>query len=348
MRIFTYRNRSRFRKAALIIGICLLAAALLFVGWAIYLQRYLVYSENGVFLQLPGQDEPTASTDNTIDGTYVVGDPVSPPTLPVAGAEEKTLSTLSGVYITYNMLQQDGLLDAVTALEDGCAVMLDVKSIYGSFYYESSLEGAACPDGWDPQMVSDLIMELRRKSCYLIARLPAFRDNTFALAHQSEGLPLSNGALWMDTDGAYWLNPASELVQTRLTDICTELWGMGFREVVFDGFYFPESANIDYDGTVSRREVTTAAANALLTAFSDTPLILSFDITDCLDTYPQVTGTLRRYLEASDGGQVSSIVAANAADLTTPATQLVFLTDSRDTRFSEYGVLRPFLEEPEE
>ena len=346
LRIFTYRNRGRLKKAAIIVLLCLLALLILLICWMQYLQRYLVYTEDGVQLQFPGET-PTVQTDNnTLSGEFVTGDPVAPPSIPVSGETEKTLLPLSGVYLSYEMLQSmDQVTAAVEALEDGSAVMLDLKSIYGSYYYTSSLEGASAPQDWDTQAVDALITELRRKSCYLIARLPAFSDNAFALAHQSEGLPLSNGALWMDAEGSYWLNPASETVQTHLKDLCSELQRKGFREIVCYNFYFPESANISYSSDLSRREVATAAAQSLLDAFSSSSLVISLDITDCLDNYPQVTEGVRRYLFSEDGGSVTSLASSYAADLASPEAQLVFCTASRDTRFEDYSLLRPLLEE---
>ena len=170
LRIFTYRNRGRLKKAAIIVLLCLLALLILLICWMQYLQRYLVYTEDGVHLQFPGET-PTVQTDNnTLSGEFVTGDPVAPPSIPVSGETEKTLLPLSGVYLSYEMLQSmDQVTAAVEALEDGSAVMLDLKSIYGSYYYTSSLEGASAPQDWDTQAVDALITELRRKSCYLLS-----------------------------------------------------------------------------------------------------------------------------------------------------------------------------------
>ena len=345
MRIFTYRNKSRFKKAAIIAAICLAAVVIGLICWMQYLQRYLVYTEQGVYLQLPGQAPTATQADNTVSGEYVTGDPVAPPSIPVSGGAEKTLSKLSGFYVSYEMLQNmEQVTQAVEALDDGSAVMLDLKSIYGSYYYASSLEGAASPDGWDAQAVEELITQLRRKNCYLIARVPALSDNAFALAHQSEGLPLSNGALWMDLEGSYWLNPSSEKVQSHLQALCSELQSKGFREIVLYNFYVPQSDNIAWADTLSRREAATAAAQALLDYFDSYSLVISFDLSGCLDTYPLVTEDTRRYLFSDDGGAVAASAATYAADLASAETQLVFCTDSRDTRFEAYGLLRPLLE----
>ena len=87
-----------------------------------------------------------------------------------------------------------------------------------------------------------------------------------------------------------------------------------------------------------------AAAQALLDYFDSYSLVISFDLSGCLDTYPLVTEDTRRYLFSDDGGAVAASAAAYAADLASAETQLVFCTDSRDTRFEAYGLLRPLLE----
>lgn len=40
-----------------------------------------------------------------------------------------------------------------------------------------------------------LLADLIRQDCYLIARLPAFRDSAFAEANPDSGLALDSGAL---------------------------------------------------------------------------------------------------------------------------------------------------------
>lgn len=50
----------------------------------------------------------------------------------------------------------------------------------------------------------------------------------------------------MDSNGCYWLDPASETVMIYLKQIARELSSRGFREVVFSEFRFPASNSISY------------------------------------------------------------------------------------------------------
>ena len=346
MRIFTYRNKHRMKRAALLLCFILLAIVVVFFCLFQYLQRYLVYTENGVQLQFPGATQPSDPVPE-VSGEYVVGDPVQ---APVSGkidqlpTTEQTLNPISGFFITYDMLlDPDAVQAALEEVPDGSAVLLDLKSIYGNFYYSSTISGTSNAATIDTAAVDSLIQTLQQRDLYRIARIPAFRDNAFALAHQSEGLPLSSGALWMDTDGCYWLNPSSTQVQDYLKQICLELNALGFDEVVLSDFYFPQSANIVFTGERSRRETVTASAQALLDALSDHQITLSFDLTNCTEDYPLVAEKIRRYFPLSDGSAVQATVSLYGADLTDSTAQLVFLTNSRDTRFTKYSYLRPLI-----
>ena len=56
----------------------------------------------------------------------------------------------------------------------------------------------------------------------------------------------------------------------------------------------------------------------------------------------------RVYLTSSDGSQVQSLVNTFADVYDTLHDRVVFLTDSRDTRFADYGILRPAVTEDDE
>ena len=81
-----------------------------------------------------------------------------------------------------------------------CAVLLQLKSTFGNFYYSSSIDGAELADV-DTAAVDSLIDWLSQHGYYLIAEVPAFCDTAFALANSAAALPLSSGALWMDSNG---------------------------------------------------------------------------------------------------------------------------------------------------
>lgn len=342
MRIFSYRNKLRLRRLLLVLGI---AAGLILVFCGIrfiYLQRYLVFTDTGVVLDYQ-QELTSQNTAHT---------PLNPDDFPIEYAglqenqsvsgEEQPLGVLSGCYITTAMLQD---LDAVTAaladMETPKAVLLDMKSIYGNFYYASSLASANTASV-DIAAIEALIRQLDSAGAYLIARVPSFSDNNFALANQSCGLPLSSGALWMDSNGCYWLDPQDPAVQDYLVAIASELMDLGFDEVVFDQFVMPDSENIVYEG--DRAEAIAASAQSICDMLTDEPIRISFGSSAA--AVAQVSD--RVYISNDDGAAVEGIVESFSEAVSDPAAQIVFCTASRDTRFDGYSLLRPLIEQSSE
>lgn len=337
MAYIPYRTRVRLRKLGIALAIAAVLLLLTAIGLVIYFQRFLVYSADGVRLEF---SPSTAQTD-----TPQKLEPLPDPQIVVdtsAESDTSAMSRLSGLYVTADMLDDtDTILDEISQTEGQVAVLLDVKSIYGNFYYSTSITGAETSSSVDIAAVDQFIADLNANGrVYLMARVPAFRDSAYALAHQSSGLPLENGALWMDSDSCYWLDPADSLVLSYLQDIIRELEALGFDEVVFTDFAFPASENISYDG--DRSAAVLDAAQRLRSNVTGDAL-LSLVTTDAsLAAYAD-----RVYLTTDDGAQVQSLTQSFADVYDTLEEHIVFLTDSRDTRFAQYGLLRPAVtEEP--
>lgn len=342
MRIFTYRNKRAVRKTVRILGGVLLALALLVIGRVLYVQRYVTYTPEGVKLdygqrldytgQAPAEPDPAEYPFETVVDAVAQTD---------EEAEKKT--RLDGYSISTTMLVNgvDQVRSALAEVDGYNAVVIDVKSIYGNFYYSTQLSGAPRADALDISEVDKLIEELTgRSDLIVIARVPAFSDRRYALAHQSEGLPIWNGALWEGDDVCYWLNPYSNNVQGYLTSIAIELSQRGFDGVLFDDFYFPDSDRIMWNATITRDEaVLDAAAN-----IADS--LYGYGIEVLFGSAPTGAAAYAdRVCVTTDAAEdVNAIVEELSPSLTDPAAQIVFLTSSRDTRFAACGVIRPLIE----
>lgn len=341
MRIFSYRNK-RLVKQGLIVIAVLLAILMVFCGIRfIYLQRYLVY-ENGTVkldyaqdLMKENQNLPQWDRSEieiiTEDAVVLEKD-----------FSEEPLRKLSGLYITTQMLlDMDSVTNALAELEEQpTAIMLDLKSVYGNFYYSSGVHGAQTSSA-DIGAIDAMIDQFSsQKNLYLIARIASLSDPNFALANQSCGLPLRSGALWVDEEGCYWLNPMKEAVQEYLVAIAQELAMMGFDEVVFDDFRIPESQNIIFNSELSREDSAAEAAAILKEQLTSDGIRVSFNSSN-----PGVAAVSDRvYLVTDNGSKVAHLVESVQDGLTDFSAQIVFLTGSRDTRFEGYGILRPLLD----
>lgn len=343
MRIFSYRNKHRAKLLLLILAAAAVVLGLFVLCRFIYLQRFLVYTEDGVQLNYEQNLQAAKPTENPLSPDAFPVEIVTDDPLAVGSHTEGELSALSGYYITTSMLLElEKVEEALSALDETPqALLFEMKSIYGNFYYASDLPGAITSSA-DIDGIMDLLRPYTNSGrTYLIARIPAFTDNNFALDNQSSGLPMRSGALWMDDNNCYWLDPMDEEVQDYLISIAAELADMGFDEIVFDGFHMPDSKNIVYDsGELTREGAAAEAAKIIRTALEPLSVRISFGSESPL----VAQSTDRVYLTTSSGAAVEDLVAGVSEHLSDPKTQIVFQTASRDTRFDGYSILRPLVE----
>lgn len=334
----TYRQKLRLKKAGkwlLILLLAVLAALLVFL---LFVERYVVYTDTGAHidyhksssrLQL-NTSSPAASTEPLGEVEIVYEEPSTNPN----GQEPS-----SGYYITtQDLADMAGLLSRIEALDSGTTVMLELKDSEGRFYYPTKLSGAETAEVNLPS-VSQLITTLRQRDCTVIAAIPAFADNAFALENVSCALSVSDGSLWVSDSGNYWLDPANETVIDYLEQIMLELSSMNISEVVLTNFYFPDSESIDYDSEASRPQITADAAKQLSSYFSGSNLTVSF-ATDNVN-FPMEGLSGRLFIEDADAAQLERFAAAYGSEEWDAAANLVFLTSSKDSRFDAYTTLRP-------
>jgi hypothetical protein len=321
------------------LGITLLLLALLaavaLALWFTWLQRFLVYTaEDGAILDfsVPAQ---------FADGVEALP-PETAPSVPLYyndGDETIEVSTeltqLIGYYIDEEALKDiPAIREELRLLEAGTPILMDVKSIYGNFFYSSKVSARRNSD-LNTAEVDALITYLTSSGYYVIARAPALRDYYYGLNNVPHGLPTAGGYLWMDDDYCYWLNPASQGTQTYLIQIINELKSLGFDEVVFRDFYFPDTNSIVFKGD----KLQTLADTAKLLVDTCTTEQFAVSFTGRTAAFPLPEGRSRLYLE--DVAAADAEATAVKTGFADPQIRLVFLTDVHDTRFDAYSVLRP-------
>lgn len=342
--ILPYRARRALRNFfAVLLGLVLLAAVILFC-WVLWLNRYVVYSQDGARLDFsqsveyaPGQTpvEPEAVTLPQIHINLSEDDPEYIP-------PSNELTQFVGYYVTVDQLKED--FDAVAAqleaLPDGSVIALDVKDVRSYAYYTSAIADES--PKFDTSRLDDLITGLQEKGHYLIARLPAFQEYYYILADESTrvkyGLPKAtgSGALWLDSEwSCYWLNPQSDGTMTRLIQLITELRSLGFDEVVLTDFRFPNTDKIRFEG--DRLEALNETASMLVKTCATDTFCVSFARSTADLTLPQ--GRTRLYLTGVSAADADEEAAKSG--LADPAAQVVYVTETSDTRYEEFSVLRP-------
>lgn len=328
-----YRTRRLFQRILIVLLAVIILASAAWVCWLVWLQRYVVYTADGsavLDFDLPPMADGQIATEpeqETVSIYYNEGES--------AVNVSTELAQLVGYYVEPEQMKDPAeIKNQLRNLEAGTAVMLDVKSIQGAFYYSSSVSSNYASH-LDLSAMDELIDYMNRSSLYTIARLPALRDYHYGLNHVPDGVHHSSGLyLYQDDDGCYWLDPASQGTLTYLTQIVTELKNLGFDEVVFSDFCYPGTDSIQLSG--SRAENLTAAAATLTKACTTDRFALSFVKTTEF-TMPE--GRSRMYLTDVDPAQAAAVVQDSG--LAEPVIHLVFLTELYDTRFNEFSVLRP-------
>ena len=331
-----YRTQQNLKRLAGTLLILAVVGVIVWGLWFVWLQRFVVYTRDaGAVLDFeasqtltPGEEAVPPAEEMQIEIHYNEGE------------DKVNLSTelvqLNGYYISGKSVSSDpkGVWEQIQKLPGGTAVMLDMKSIYGTFYYTTTT-GRPLSDSADIEGVDELVSNLRASSYYTSARVPALRDREYGLSNTRSGLPTSGGYLWMDDDGCYWLNPDKEDVITYMIDIATELREMGFNEVVFDDYYFPSTKKIVFKG--DKLQTLADTAQTLVNTCATDYFAVSF-VSD--GSWGTPIGRSRIYREdVEDPTQILEVT--QVLTMTEPNIHLVFITSNMDTRFEAYGVMRP-------
>ncbi len=334
--IFSYKTRRGFRR---LINTLLALAAIAIVAllcWLLWLQRFIIYTDQGAILDFSlSQTLPQGVEAKPLEPGPSVSIHYGQDSDPDPNAPQGP-QKLVGYYVTVQELLDDlpGVLQKLQALPQGTAVLLDVKNHWGYFYYPTTV-GQTTARNFDMAAMSQFLEQVNSLGLHTIARLPAFRDYDFAAANNSCGLPVKEGYLWVDEARCYWLDPSDDLVLTYLIQISKELEQLGFDEVLFQDFRIPESESIVFQG--DRIQALEKAAKTLVTACGSEDFTVSFLAAGQMMTLPE--GSCRLYLQDVAAVDVSDQLAQYS--LLDPATQIVFIAQTGDTRYDVAGTLRP-------
>ena len=336
----TYRTKRRLQRAGLIGLTVLLVVILAGYCWVVWLERYVVYTRDGATLNFDLVETPGAG--------QLAQPPSADETVPVYVNEgldaidlNKELTQLNGYYIDLETLQTDisSARDIIATLPSDTAVMVEVKSIWGQFNYSSGVSNATISTRVDTQQVDKLIADITSRNLYAVAVVPAFRDRYFFLINNKNtscGLAIKGkGYLWQDDDSCYWFDPTDNNTISWLQEIVTELKGLGFDEVVFSEFRIPNTDRIVF--SEDKTEALRKAAQTLVTSCATDSFAVSFLSTD--STFPMPEGRTRLYMENVGPKNVGAVVAQ--LNFENPQASLVFMCTTNDTRYDEYGVMRP-------
>ncbi len=239
-----YRGRGR-RPSPLsivltVVGCCVLA----FLGWSLYQPVYNLVTGN-ISSSLPTESSSTPSAPVTSDSESESQEPVP---------EETSAQHL--VYLPHAIMADATQLDAFlqSAVDMGAnGVMMDLKDANGYLLYQSTVAEAVGAGAISSSAVDlpTVLAALESYNMTPVARIHTWVDPIAPRTYTDMAVKY-NGTetLWLtdtrENGGQNWMNPYSESAQKYITDISLELAGMGIKEIVLDGYYFPTMVGSEY------------------------------------------------------------------------------------------------------
>ena len=234
----SYRGRNRGRTALKIVIAVLSVVLLLVLGLFFLQERGLVFTSDGPRLQLPFGAMATPAPSPEESEPLVVRTPPPAPTPTPKPALRALLLPRSAL--------SDGTAESLLSGEGANAAVFDMKADDGSLGYVSALETAkqAGASAADPAL-NEAIRAFTAGETYAVARVSCFRDNKAPYAMPALGVKTRSGYNWRDSGDLRWLSPASAEARQYVTDVCLELAGLGFDEILLDNSGYPTQGKLE-------------------------------------------------------------------------------------------------------
>ena len=320
----TYHNKLLLKKCMKLLGIILGIVIILCLLLLLFFSKYLIFSENGVTFSF---DDSTSleATHNS----QVTAAPASP-VLITGSSISATSNSSENSDTALSSEDIDGLMLSYSELSDDQTVYgVDLSSsTYNTLLLEMRDSGSEIIS---TPAVLDLISRAKSNGIHLLALLSCLDDSTYALENPTDALALSGGALWMNSEGNYYLNPSSSAVQEHIISLIGSLYTMGFEEIVLEQFEYPSSESIATDlGENTAEEIVQSAFNTIKDRVKS-KCTLGLLITNPDNGHQAYDCADHLYVYFDSGTTIKSYKDNH------PDNYIVFLTGSRDTRFDDYG-----------
>lgn len=227
---------------ALVVLLILLAAALLL------LQDYVVYGDDGVYVDLPwkpgnAEETPSPSPSSPLiitDGEKEEESPSpSPEQSPSPSPEPEVEEPLHAVRVSQTVLLGDGAAQEVAAA-GGNAVVVTLKNDNGTLNYVSAVDLAIAAGASGSDIKANYaIGALTESDLYTIAQLSCFRDHCLPTYYADFSIRTNSGYRFDDHEDVRWTSPANAEVRDYLTALCVEAAQLGFDEILLTHCGFP-------------------------------------------------------------------------------------------------------------
>ena len=286
----SYHGRSRGRNALKVLIGVLLVLLVLSVAALFFLEPYIRYSADGVRLELPffGGGETETEPDppaGTVPIQITTPEPTPSPT-------PEPEVDFRGVQLPAAALT-DGTAQTQLEANRGTAAIFSMKEADGTLGYQSQ---TTLGTSSDQEGINEAIQTLNGGELYTVARISCFRDNALPWNDRDLGIHSSSGN-WRDDESVRWSSPAVESVRTYVAQVCGELAGLGFDELLLDNCGYPTRGTVSYIKSDSNYDPNTLTQT--MEAFFQT-------LDQTLAQYPDIKVSVVTSLTVLGGGSDGS------------------------------------------
>ena len=266
-----YKGRRKRRNYLFIPFVILLA--IISVGMVTFygLQKYAVINKDSVSIELPiladknavfaSQGHEIKSFD-PVNVSVVLEEPDYSGIEAVAGEKVKPMRA---IFVPYTDLNHDKLQEYVSRLNQGNALLLEMKPRSGQLMWESQAEmavnyGISVPSE-TTAAVRDFLADMEEKDIYLAAQISCCIDNLLPTRTSAYTIKNEIGMNYQDGNG-FWLDAYNEAVRKYAAQMAQELFDMGFDEVVLADVAHPtltEPVTLLYTNEISTQRNTSLA-----------------------------------------------------------------------------------------
>lgn len=129
------------------------------------------------------------------------------------------------------------------------ALVIDIKMDRGQIAFKTANPIANKIGAQEVILFKDLpkfVADLKKEGIYTIARIVSFKDTPYITAYPQFGVKKTDGTLFKDKEGLYWVDASRKESWKYIIDIAEESAKAGFDEIQFDYVRFPDRKGIKF------------------------------------------------------------------------------------------------------
>lgn len=268
------RSGGPFLTVLIIVAI----AALVFIGWNIYVPLRQV---------IEGSRHTPSSTVSKAPSKTSGASHTASKSSSSEAASSKPAAAVRGIYLPGGSLTAAAIDQTLTAAKGAgvTTAIAELKSDDGVLHYASKISevqnnGIVASGALDGASIAQ---EITKNGMTPAARISCFKDPLAPTVMRDAAIKYAgnHSTNWLDESGSRWLNPYSPTAVQYITDLAAEAASMGFKQIYLDNVQFPSGAQnrIWYGDSTSSKEsalqsFVTAVTQKVHTAGGTVTLVL--------------------------------------------------------------------------